>query len=306
MLRRLRAPFVLVALAVALAAALVTAPAAPAAPPVFPTQIDLPSGFSPEGIAVGRGSTFYVGSIPTGAIYSGDLRTGEGDILVPATEGRAAIGLKEDHGILWVAGGPTGMAFLYDAATGADIAQVQLTPAPALINDVVVTRDAAYFTDSGIPFIFRVDKETLAVTAIPLTGDIVYTEGFNANGIEATPNGKTLVIVQSSTGKLFTVDPVTGVTDEIELTGGDAAFGDGLLFVGHTLYVVQNFINLVAEIELAPDLSSGEVVSQTGNPAFDVPTTVARFGNRLYVVNARFTTPPGPHTTYDVIGFPRP
>ena len=279
---------------------------ATAAPPAFPDQIDLPPGFSPEGIAVGRGSTFYVGSIPTGAIYSGDLRTGEGDILVPAIEGRAAIGLKEAGGILWVAGGPTGMAFLYDATTGEDIAQVPLTPAPALINDVVVTRDAAYFTDSGIPFIFRVDRETLEVTPIPLTGDIVYGPGFNANGIEATPDGKTLVLVQSNTGKLFTVDPVTGVTDEIELSGGDAAFGDGLLLIGHTLYVVQNFLDLVARIDLAPDLSSGVVVSQTGNAGFDVPTTIARFGNRLYAVNARFTTPPGPGTTYDVIGFPRP
>lgn len=286
----------------------VPAGAAPAnaASPVFPDQITLPPGFAPEGIAVGRGSTFYVGSIPTGAIYGGDLRTGRGDILVPATEGRAAIGVKEAGGILWVAGGPTGMAFLYDAKTGADIAQVPLTPAPALINDVVVTRDAAYFTDSGIPFIFRVDRDTLEVTSIPLTGDIVYGPGFNANGIEATPDGKTLVLVQSNTGKLFTVDPVTGVTDEIELTGGDAAFGDGLLLVGHTLYVVQNFSNLVARIDLSPDRSSGVVVSQTGNPGFDIPSTVARFGNRLYVVNARFTTPPGPTTTYDVIGLPRP
>src|SRR5215210_3080715 len=238
-----------------LSVAVPVAPPATAASPPFPDQIELPPGFQPEGIAVGKGSTFYVGSIPTGAVYSGDLRTGEGDILVPATEGRMAIGLKEDKGILWVAGGFTGMAFLYDAATGADIAQVQLTEGPAVINDVVVTRDAAYFTDSAMPFVYRVDKETLEVTALPLTGDIVYGEGFNANGIEATPNGDTLILVQSNTGKLFTVDPVSGVTDEIELTGGDAAFGDGLLLQGRTLYVVQNFINLVAKIRLAPDLS---------------------------------------------------
>lgn len=287
-------------------AAVPTPPRALATSRSFPDKIELPPGFQPEGIAVGKGSTFYVGSIPTGAIYSGDLRTGEGDILVPATEGRMAIGLKEDKGILWVAGGFTGMAFLYDATTGADIAQVQLTTGPAVINDVIVTQDAAYFTDSGLPFVYRVDKDTLEVTTIPLTGDIVYGEGFNANGIEATPNGDTLILVQSNTGKLFTVDPVTGVTDEIELTGGDAAFGDGLLLQGRTLYVVQNFINLVATIRLAPDLSSGVVASQTGNPDFDVPTTIARFGNRLYVVNGRFSTPPESDTTYDVIGFRRP
>src|SRR5512135_3315451 len=85
--------------------------AAPAAP--FPDLIPLPNGFQPEGIALGTGTTFYVGSIPTGAIYQGDLRTGTGQILVPAQEGRAAIGMKYDKrsGLLFVAGGPTGMAF---------------------------------------------------------------------------------------------------------------------------------------------------------------------------------------------------
>lgn len=74
-------------------------------------MIPLPDGFQPEGIAVGTGTTFYVGSIPTGAVYRGDLRTGEGEVLVPAQTGRAAIGLKyhERAGLLFVAGGPTVM-----------------------------------------------------------------------------------------------------------------------------------------------------------------------------------------------------
>ena len=46
----------------------------------FPDTIPLPNGFQPEGIASGRGTTFYVGSIPTGAVYRGDLRSGEGAI----------------------------------------------------------------------------------------------------------------------------------------------------------------------------------------------------------------------------------
>src|SRR5688572_26615675 len=49
----------------------------------FPPTIALPNGWQPEGIAVGDGSTFYVGSIPTGAVYRGDLRTGKGATLVP-------------------------------------------------------------------------------------------------------------------------------------------------------------------------------------------------------------------------------
>jgi hypothetical protein len=100
----------------------------------FPDVIPLPNGFRPEGIAVGTGSTFYVGSIPTGAVYRGDLRTGEGEVLVPAQSGRAAIGLKYDErtGLLFVAGGPTGFAFVYDGETGESIAAIQLTTLPSL------------------------------------------------------------------------------------------------------------------------------------------------------------------------------
>src|SRR5215211_4888158 len=109
----------------------------------FPDVISLPNGFQPEGIAVGRGSTFYVGSIPTGAVYRGDLRTGEGEVLVPAQEGRAAIGLKYDKrtGLLFVAGGPTGFAYIYNGETGENVAAIRLTSAQSFINDVVITRE---------------------------------------------------------------------------------------------------------------------------------------------------------------------
>ena len=59
----------------------------------FPNRIELPDGFQPEGIAI-AGQQFYVGSIPTGSVYRGDLRTGAGAVLVPAVTGRAAIGMK--------------------------------------------------------------------------------------------------------------------------------------------------------------------------------------------------------------------
>ena len=112
----------------------------------FPELIPLPNGFRPEGIAVGNESTFYVGSIPTGAIFRGDLRSGQGDIFIPAQEGRAAIGLKYDErtGLLFVAGGPTGFAYVYNGETGENVAEIQLTtPSRTFINDVIVTRDAA-------------------------------------------------------------------------------------------------------------------------------------------------------------------
>lgn len=276
--------------------------ATPLAARPFPKTIPLPNGFQPEGIAIAPGGTFYVGSIPTGAVYRGNLRTGTGSVLVQAAPGHAAVGVEFDHGRLFVAGGPTGKAFVYDATTGAELASYQLTTRPTFVNDVVVGRGGAYFTDSFQPFLYRIPIAAngalgTASQAIPLTGDIVYAPGFNANGIDATPNGKTLVIVQSNTGMLFAVDPSSGVASEIALDQPVTA-GDGILLDGKTLYVVRNVQNRVAVVGLAPDLSSGVVVSHIIDSTLDVPTTIAEFGRRLYAVNARFTTPPGPTTAY--------
>ena len=277
----------------------------------FPDVIPLPPGFQPEGIAVGKGHTFYVGSIPTGAVYRGDLRTGEGEVLVPAQSGRVAIGLKYDErtGLLFVAGGPTGFAYIYDGETGENVAAIQLTTGPRFINDVVITQDAAYFTNSQQPVLYRVPLEnngelpsSPTVEEIPLTGDYVFTPGaFNANGIAATPNGDTLIIVNSVDGVLYNVDPETGVATRIDLGGASVPNGDGILLQGKTLYVVQNRLNQIAVVELNSDLTEGEIVDTITDSDFRVPTTIARFGNSLYAVNARFGTLPTPDTEYEVV-----
>ena len=278
----------------------------------FPDVISLPNGFQPEGIAIGKGSTFYVGSIPTGAIYSGDLRTGEGAVLVEAQAGRFAIGLKFDDrtGLLFVAGGPSGSAYVYDGETGANVGDpIQLTTLPSFINDVVITNDAAYFTNSFQPILYKVPltnngglPAVPTSEAIPLGGDYQFTPGaFNANGIAATPNGKTLIIVNSSEGALYQVDPNTGVATSIDLGTVSVPFGDGILLQGKTLYVVQNQLNQIAVVELSSDLSSGTIVETITSPDFRVPTTVAKFGSSLYAVNARFGTPPTPDTEYEVV-----
>jgi len=298
-------------LLIALSLALIAAVPAQA----FPDVIPLPNGFQPEGIAVGKGSTFYVGSIPTGAVYRGDLRTGEGDVLVPAQEGRAAIGLKYDErtGLLFVAGGPTGFAYVYDGETGENVAEIQLTTGDRFINDVVITNDAVYFTNSRQPVLYRVALENNGelpdspiVEKIPLTGDYQFTpNAFNANGIAATPNGKTLIIVNSVDGVLYNVDPTSGVNTRIDLGGATVPNGDGILLQGKTLYVVQNRLNQIAVVELSSDLTQGEIVDTLTSPAFRVPTTIARFGDSLYAVNARFGTPPTPDTEYEVVRVPR-
>src|SRR3954447_12264992 len=271
----------------------------------FPATISLPNGFQPEGIAI-KGTTFYVGSIPTGAVYRGSLLTGTGSLVVQPQAGRAATGLKVDHGRLFVAGGGTGKAFVYDARTGADLGAFTLTTLPSFINDVVVTRSGAWFTDSANQALYKLafgPGRSLPgqATAVPLTGDIKYEQGFNANGIDATPNGKTLVIVQSNTGFLFTVDSATGVTHRIDLGGALVKNGDGILLQGKRLYVVQNQDNKITVIKLRHDLRSGKVAGTIPDPRFDVPTTIDRFGPWLYAVNARFLPAPTPSDPYTVV-----
>jgi len=305
--RAINVPLILLALLL-----LQALPASAAPHQTFPSPIPLPDGFRPEGIAVGRGSEFFVGSIPSGAIYRGDLRTGKGEVLVPPQGGRAAIGLSLDErtNYLFVAGGPTGYAYVYDAASGETAGVYPLTAPGTFVNDVVVTRDAAYFTDSGRPYLYRLPLGAGgalpgpgSAEEIALSGDFDFVPGqFNSNGIDATPNGKCLIIVNSYLGTLYKVNPETGEATLIDLGGADVERGDGILLDGKTLYVVQNRFNQIAVVHLNPSLTAGEVTGYSSDPLFDIPTTIAEFGSSLYAVNARFGTAPDPDTaSYDVV-----
>jgi hypothetical protein len=282
---------------------------AQAGAPEAPSEIALPNGHMPEGIEV-AGNTFYAGSRRDGSVYAGDVRTGEGAILVPGVTGRVATGLKYDRGRLWVSGANTGNAYVYDASTGSELAAYTFATAPTFVNDVVVTKNAAWFTDSQKPVLYRVPlgpkgQPGTSFTTVPLTGDYVHQAGFNVNGIDARSDGKTLVIVQSSTGKLFTVT-TGGVTDEIELAdGATAANGDGILLDDRILWVVQNQLNRVATFKLSASFETGRLLKLTTNPRFDIPTTVAERGPSLFVVNARFSTPPTLDTPYWITRVPK-
>jgi len=210
--------------------------------------------------------------------------------------------------LLFVAGGPTGMAFVYDGNTGEDVAAIQLTTEPSFINDVVVTNDAAYFTNSSQAEFYRVPlnnngelPDPAVSETVPLSGDFQLVAGFNTNGIDATPNGKTLIIVNSALGTLYTVNPESGYASLIDLDGDSVLNGDGILLHGKTLYVVQNFFNQIAVVELSPDLNTGSVDRFITSSYFRIPTTIARFGSSLYAVNARFDITPTSGTEYEVV-----
>jgi sugar lactone lactonase YvrE len=275
----------------------------------FPDRIELPDGFLPEGITIGPGGIAYFGSRASGDIYAVNLRTGEGSLIDDddQDEGLPAVGLKIDNKRrLFVAGGDSGTGRVLDARTGELLEIYTFTNQPSFINDVVLTRDYAWFTDSRSPQLFGVPLgpggklgDQAVFETLPLIGDWEQVPDVNnANGIAVTPDQKALLVVQSATGFLFRVDPLTGVATRVDLGETLLTNGDGLLVVGTTLYVVQNRLNQVAVIKLDPDGTSGVLVDTLTSPAFDVPTTVAAFGNSLYLPNARFTSPQEPTTEF--------
>src|SRR5688500_596899 len=153
-MRRLALPTLILVLSALMAASIQAA--------TFPDRIELPDGFSPEGIATGRGNTFYAGSLAGAGIVRGDYRTGETEPLV--TEGGPFVGMKVDaQNQLWVAGGFSGSGHVFDADTGAKLATFEFAEADTFVNDVVVTGDAAWFTDSFRGVIYRVDLGTGAI-----------------------------------------------------------------------------------------------------------------------------------------------
>jgi sugar lactone lactonase YvrE len=173
---------------------------------------------------------------------------------------------------------------------------------------VIVTEDAAWFTESRAPRLYRVPigpdgviGTNASVTTVDLTGKIEMVGGNNLNGIAATPDGSTLIVVNSGTGKLYTIDTQTIATHEIDLAGATMTAGDGILLHGRTLYVVRNRLNEIPVIRLAPDLRSGTVVDVIHSASFDVPTTIARHGNALYAVNARFGIASPDAATYTAV-----
>jgi hypothetical protein len=223
---------------------------------------------------------------------------------------------------LWVAGGFTGHAYVYSTRNGSTIADLVLSPTgDSLINDVMITKAGAFFTDSFHAVIYQVpigpQGRIGKPRTIPLSGPAAIIGDFpNLNGIAAPSDGRVLILGHSSRAELDLVDPGTGSSRTIPLSGGALTPGtpDGIYLDGRTLWVVQNFANQLVKIQLSPNLSSGRIVATVTNSLFRVPTAVGEDGHRLALVNARFDlgfppplgpgAPPG--TEFDVVQINKP
>lgn len=317
MTRRLGSTLALTIAVVAAATVVLTMPAAAAptgqaAPTarsldLFPTEISLPDGWLPEGIAINLLPFAFFGSRADGDLYRANLVTGEGSVFSQGP-GTPSVGLKLDlRARLFVAGGGGGDGRVVNAITGEILASYSFATAPTFVNDVVLTPDAAWFTDTQRAFLYKVPLGRFG--RLPSQTDVVevpFSPGPGANGIARTPDGDALLVIQSSTGLLFRFDPETGTATQVDLGGTLLPNGDGLLLSGRTLFVVQNRLNKVAVLRLNSAGTAGELVEELTDPRFDVPTTLAAFGNRLYLPNARFGIANPTEATYNAVAIPKP
>jgi sugar lactone lactonase YvrE len=287
----------------------------------------LPAGGGfPEGIAYDAATgDFYVGSTIDGTIYRGNVETGTVEVFLPGGTGRVAVGLAlDDVGRLFVAGGETGAVAVYDTGTGQLLLEVANGLAPnTFLNDIAISPTGdAYITDSFNPLLYR-----LAATANPpglgtpapvpttdalqiavdftTTGFDLVQPGFNANGIVSTPDGRSLLLVQTNTGTLYRVDAATGETIQVDLGEGALPGGDGLALDRQTLYVVRE--GQITIVTLGPDYATGSIGASFSDPSFATPTTLERFDGCLLVVNSQFAAIQGqPQLPFTVSSVPIP
>lgn len=275
-------------------------------------------GTLPEGIAVAPDGTMYVTSVATGVVYRGHTGRAELRPFLPAGgDGRtAAAGVHLDRrGRIFVAGWDTGALFVH--ATDGRLLARRVAPGAAL-NDLAVTADAVYVTDSATGTVWRASLagDRIGQLVPWLTeADFPAAPGF-LNGIVVTPDGRLALVADQGTGepgseRLWRVDLSGRTATPVEVTGGHLG-ADGLLIEGERLYGVVNFpdgeggwhvaVNLAL---LDADRRTARVVGQS-RPAglAQSPTTIARDGDRLLWVNSQLNAaaPTPPFTVTPVPG----
>ena len=297
----------------------------------FAKTVPALTGAPPEGFAIGKGSTAYNSSID-GSIYKVDLRSGIGEVLVeadPTFELPASLfagdcyklGMRVDprSNYLFVAGCQVGNAMVFDADTGEEVANYTLAPFGTVINDLAITQDAVYFTDfSGLtgPLLYRLPlsrngrlPNSDGILPIALTGDFSTDDqnggaGYKANGIVATPNGKTLIVGNSNNAQIYRVDPATGHSDRIVVDPPLVGFLDGIVLHKGLLYIMTPFgdgfpgPDWIQVVALDKEMLTGKRVGVITDPDMDGVASGAMFGGSLYVNNARYLTFPEDDTEY--------
>ncbi len=286
-------------------AVLLLAVAAPAS--AATRVIVLPGATSAEGITAAGGGAYYTGDLIAGTIFREDVRRGTAERFIEAPPGTMAAGVDFDrrHDLLFVAGAIGGKAYVYDVRTRAKVADFTFgDPQTSYVNDVVVTPQGAWFTDSYHPQLFFVPFAAGGLgtpRTLPLSGPGAGGSpgNFFMNDIIATPSGDTLLVAATIPGKVYRIDPRTGVSAEI--AGVDAPSVASLVLEGQRLWAVQ-LDDKITRWCLDGDLSHGRPAGTITDPLFDQPVSAIKIGDHLAVVNSHiYSGYPPTSPTYEVL-----
>ncbi|KAF8072620.1 ASF1B [Scenedesmus sp. PABB004] len=289
-----------------------------AADAVTTSLIPLPDGIRPEGVAAGGSNDLWVACL-SGAVVHVDLATNTSTV-VHRQAGVALSGAKFDaaQSALFAAGSLSGSGYVFHVARGASgawtvarVEAVQLgTPLLSYINDVALSDDRAYFTDSFSATLWSVPRASpppggapRAVQAHHLGAAFATQLGqFRANGAAVYASGggeDVLLLANTHTGHLYraavpkapphapavvtelALPPAPpGSTSKQLLLDGVAVAGPGLAFVA------DNYNNRVWGVALGPGAGGAAVRCLLDPPTLGVPTTLALVGRTLWAVNA--------------------
>lgn len=276
-------------------------------------------GAQPEGVGFDpRDCSFYTAaSFFRGEVYRGPLDQPKAELFLPPEADRhSAFGVEVDtkRDLMLVAGGQIGVLFVYDLSEKRLHGRFDTGPGGFLNEVTVAPNGDVYVTDSGRPILYRIKASDIEAgsgsgEAIPLGPEVAYGPGVNANGIVVTPDGQHVVFAITNSGKLYrltpTADPKGREIREIAIDRGPQVSADGLEIDGATIYLLQNREDELVELTMSDDYSSAKVASETKDPLFKTPTSVALAPDgRLLIAIAEYFNSNGP--PYYVVSIKRP
>ena len=262
-------------------------------------------------------STFFVSSFATGAVYRGTPGH-EARAFLRSDAGRtSAAGVKFDGASrLMVISGTSPSQLdqlqILSSKTGRHEATFTApTRDKVNLNDAALASDGdVYITDFATPAIYRVTAQqlkrgsgTLGRWLVPPARTVPTLPPLaNFNGIAATADGRYLIVTQTGNGALYRIDIATRTISLIKVRGGSLEATDGILLLGHTLYVASHQ-NAVVELTLGETYAAARIARKLTDPSLDIPTSVTADGNRLLVSNG---AKPATATGYQITSFPLP
>ncbi|HEX8568684.1 MAG TPA: SMP-30/gluconolactonase/LRE family protein [Caulobacteraceae bacterium] len=246
-------------------------------------------GLVPEGVAWdAAGRRLFVGDMNAARILAVDAQGRTRDFANGLR--LRPLGMKVDaaRGRLWVA---TTNAFwdtpkkeaelvAFDLRTGRVVARHAHAEATSFNDLDIAPSGEIFLTDSDGGGVYRLPADGSAMQRLTPKGAMAYPNGI------AWLNGR-LYVAQGIA--LRRVDPATGEIVRVRGLPGFPGLGiDGLYAHRGALIGVQGFgfKGRVSRLELSPegDAVTAARVLEAANPAFDVPTTAAPAGDRLYVL----------------------